>query len=101
MLCVLCVANTAFSAGTVSELNVEGDIVVFATSEDKTQVSPACVNTENAEKWTVSLANQSGRATYSMLLSAMTMDLPINVSSAEDCADKATIERARRVWFEN
>lgn len=87
------------AAGTVDFLEVDNDVVLFSTSEVKATNSPACVTAENANKWSISLATQSGRANYTMLVTALSMGIEVNVETAGDCADMAGLERATRIWF--
>ncbi len=87
------------AAGTVDFLEVDNDVVLFSTSEAKATSSPACVTPENATKWSISLATQSGRAHYTMLVTALSMGIEVNVETAGDCADMAGLERATRIWF--
>ena len=90
----LTIAFDTFAAGHVNYLNVKGDIVHFAVDEAKAQESPACVASENADRFSVSRKTEAGRAMYSLLITAMAGDLALNVESALDCADTAGIERA-------
>ena len=100
LLMGLAFCSAAEAAGNVTSLNVEQQVVTFITSEAKSQSSPACMAAEHANKWTVSLDSQSGRATYSMLITAMSLNIPVNVETANDCADATGLERAARVWYE-
>lgn len=95
-------STNGLAAGLVENIEVEGDIVLFSISEAKQGgSSPACVLESATETWSISLDSQSGRATYSMLVTAMSLNIAVNVESANDCANSAGIERAGRVWFEN
>jgi len=91
--------NAAQAAGTVDFLEVDNDVVLFSTSSAKVAASPACVATETANLWTVSLASDSGRAIYSLILTSMAKSdgVALNIESAQDCADKAGFERASKV----
>lgn len=91
-------SGVAQAAGSVDFLEVENDIVLFSTSESK--VSPAtCVTSENNELWSVSLNNETGRAIYSLVLTALAKgeSVGLNVASAEDCSAKPGVERASKV----
>lgn len=87
------------AAGTVDFLEVDNDVVLFSTSETKIGTSPACMASDNANLWSVSLASNSGRAIYSLILTAMAKDdnVGLNIQSAQDCADKTGLERASKV----
>jgi len=86
-------ANVA-AAGKVNYLNVQGDIVHFATDSSKTLASPNCVVADTSERFTVSLQTESGRGMYSLLVTAMASNLALEVESALDCAVAPGIERA-------
>jgi len=101
MLVVIFVCGVTQAAGTVDYLEVNNGVVVFATTEAKTVASPVCVLTEQATKWSISLDTQSGRASYSMLVTAMSMGIPIKVESANDCAVLTGVEQAQRIWFDS
>jgi len=90
----LILTTNTYAAGLVNYLNVKGDIVHFATDAAKTQANPACVASETAERFTLSLKSESGRAMYSLLITAMAGDLALEIESAQDCADTTGVERA-------
>jgi hypothetical protein len=96
---LLLVSSTIQASGTVNFLEVDNDVVLFSTSEAKTVASPTCVTTDNANLWTVSLASDSGRAIYSLILTSMAKGegVALNIESAQDCADKSGVERASKV----
>ena len=90
------VAVDALAAGKITYLNVVDDTVYFATDETKGS-TPACVAFETTEQWTVSLSNKTGRAIYSLLVTAMAGKQAINVETGDDCGDIAGIERAKGI----
>ena len=82
------------AAGQVNHLDVNGNMVVFGTDAAKSAASPACMDAANADKWAVSLNSESGRAIYSMLMTATVTKMAVTVESAGDCADQPGFERA-------
>ncbi len=96
-LLVLAFPTALLASANVDYLNVDGGIVRFTTSEAKSASSPACVSTPNANLWTVSLATANGRGLYTILATAMSADMSVEVTSGQDCADVADIERAQSV----
>ncbi|MFT5756078.1 MAG: hypothetical protein ACI9LM_000790 [Alteromonadaceae bacterium] len=82
------------ASSKISQLNVEGDVVYFSTSESKSVNNPSCVSVENAERWSTSLDNKSGRALYALLVSAVSSNANIEVTSANDCSIVTGVERA-------
>jgi hypothetical protein len=101
MLGAVFVCGVTQAAGKVDFLEVNAGVVVFTTSAPKTVNSPSCVLSEYAEKWSISLNTQSGRASYSMLVTAMSMGIPINIESANNCAVLDGVEQAQRIWFDS
>lgn len=93
-LLLFVISGTADAAGVIDFLKIDKDVVVFSTTETKSTVSPACMTAENADYWTFSLASDSGRAAYSLIVTAMAKNLDLEVASAEDCADSDGYERA-------
>ena len=90
------ISQTAFAAGKIDYLNVVDDTVYFSTDEVKAS-SPACVLADTANQWTVSLNSKTGRALYSLLVSAMSAEQSVSVESGQDCADISGIERAKGI----
>jgi len=95
----LCIFFTvhSFAAGKVNYLKVDGDNVHFATTEGKITTSPACAVEASKDYFTVSLKTEAGRAIYSLLVTAMSTNEPVDVISANDCADTPGLERAQSV----
>lgn len=83
--------------GEITSLKIDSDTVYFSTSQVKTGTLPACVAAENTDKWTLSLNSVTGKATYALLVAAVTQNRNISVVSGNDCADKAGFERAQSV----
>jgi len=94
------IAFPAFSAGNINYLNVIDDTVYFSTDEAKTS-TPECVSVDNAEQWTLSLKNKTGRAQYALLVTAMASKQAITIESAQDCEVIAGIERALGVSLQH
>ncbi len=93
-------AGYLHAGGSVDFLEVDSDVVLFSTSESKSGLRPECVDIANNEDlWSISLATDSGRATYSLILTAMAKGetAGLNIESANDCADRIGIERASKV----
>ncbi|WP_102796409.1 hypothetical protein [Bowmanella denitrificans] len=88
----------ANAAGTLDYLKVDGTVVQFSTTEPKPAIpSLACVADNMAQNWSVSLSNESGRAIYSLIVTAMSKELALDIVSAGDCGDKDGLERAGEV----
>ncbi|WP_281556442.1 hypothetical protein [Thalassomonas sp. RHCl1] len=87
----------AAAAAKVNYLNVDGDSVHFSTAEAKSAVSPSCVVADTDDRFAVSLRTEAGRAMYSLLITAMSSDVPVTVTSAADCGDVFGLERAQSV----
>ncbi|WP_281560848.1 hypothetical protein [Thalassomonas sp. RHCl1] len=96
LISTLLFTNLSYAAGKITYLNVVDDTVYFTTDEAKAS-TPGCVVTENAQQWTVSLNNKTGRALYSLLVTAMAGKQAINVETGADCGDITGIERAKGI----
>ncbi|MGJ8682189.1 hypothetical protein [Paraglaciecola sp.] len=64
----------AFSSGTIDFLEVDNDVVLFSTTQAKTHTLPSFVPAENANLWSIPLTTESGRVTYSLILTVMAKD---------------------------
>ncbi|MCV2884652.1 hypothetical protein OE749_08085 [Aestuariibacter sp. AA17] len=84
-------------AGVIDYLKVDGNTVYFSSSTAKASTSPACVAPENSDYWTTSLTSESGRAMYSLLVTALAKETQFDVISANDCADADGFERAQSI----
>lgn len=87
------------ASGMVDYLEVDNNVVLFSTTETKAHAALSCVTDDNADLWSVSLATDSGRAMYSLILTAMAKgdELGLSVSTANDCGVITGIERADNV----
>lgn len=88
---------SAYAAGKVSLLTVDGQLLVFAIAEQKTLNSPDCVNSDTSEQWGVALNTQTGISSYNMLLTAVANNLNVTVVSTGDCLAGTDIEKAQTV----
>lgn len=84
-------------ASKLTELKVEGDYVVFKTQATKTHEMPACVVPQYKEYWNVDLTTETGRAQYSILVTAMSMKANVIVTSNHNCTNSNGIEVAKSV----
>lgn len=91
-------AMPVVAGNDIDYLQIDNDIVLFSVEGEKSDTSPACVSADKADLWSVSLASDSGRAIYSLILTAMAKDgMGIEVNSAGDCAVATGVERADKV----
>ncbi|SFD76197.1 hypothetical protein [Pseudoalteromonas denitrificans] len=86
----------ATAMGNITYLNVIDEVVYFSTDKIKTS-TPSCAKTANAEQWTVSLNNRTGRALYALLVTAMAAKQAISIESSGDCNHIDGIESAKGV----
>lgn len=92
---ILTVAST--QAQQINYLNVEGSDVYFSTTTSKAASAPSCAAAATNEQYAISLNTESGKAIYSLLITAMASKQGVNVLSANDCADVTGVERAKGV----
>jgi len=91
------IAFSTLAQNKLTSLKVDGDIVYFSTNSAKKQNSPACMSSQNKDKWTLSLNTETGKASYALLVIAASDNKAILVLSANDCADKTAFERAQSI----
>jgi hypothetical protein len=96
-LVLLCSGSAIASDNKITNIKVDGDIVHFSTSQAKVHTLPNCVATGNAQQWTLSLTSAAGKASYTLLVAAMTDNRSVVVTSANDCADTTGYERAQSI----
>ena len=87
-----------YASAKVSFLSVKNDVVYFSIAADKEQTSPGCVAAENSDLWGVSLLETTGRAMYSIIVTAMAADHEISIETANDCEASAGFERPLEVY---
>lgn len=85
------------ASSQINFLNIVGDVVEFSLVDGKEHQIPQCVSSENAELYAVSLTSESGRAIYSLLITAMASGQLIDVNSSGDCSVSPNIETASSV----
>ncbi|GLX78738.1 hypothetical protein tinsulaeT_20780 [Thalassotalea insulae] len=91
------VSLATVAEGNLTKLKVAADVVYFATDEVKQHGLPACVASASEQEWAVSLNTATGKAMYSLLVTASASNRKITVTSANDCADAVGFERAHSV----
>ncbi|WP_102796408.1 hypothetical protein [Bowmanella denitrificans] len=94
---LLLFSPVALAGGKLIDLQIDKEVVIFSTTQIKPLPNLACVANDAADKWTASLKTESGRAIYSLLVTALSKNLALEVSGAGDCADKDGIERSEGV----
>ncbi|MBE0368301.1 hypothetical protein [Pseudoalteromonas aurantia] len=94
-------ATAVASDNKITNIKVNGDTVHFSTSQAKSHTLPNCVTSANNQQWTLSLNSAAGKASYTLLVAAMTDNRSISVTSANDCADSTGYERAQSVEVGN
>ena len=93
--------NVKAADNKITNIKVDGDTVLFSTSQAKVHTLPNCVATGNAQQWTLSLTSAAGKASYTLLVAAMTDNRSVVVTSANDCADSTGYERAQSIEVGN
>lgn len=81
----------------VQNLKVDGNLVTFTAGTGTSEPVLACENEETTHLWGFSLDSASGKAMYSMLVTAIASNRGVSVSTANDCVDDSGIERAQSI----
>lgn len=84
-------------AGNINYLKIKGDTVEFSTDSDKSHQLPTCVSSDNSSLYAFSLTSESGRATYSLLVTALSSEQAIDVTSGSSCFADTGIENVDSV----
>ncbi|KZN51748.1 hypothetical protein [Pseudoalteromonas luteoviolacea] len=87
----------ALSSSQITSLNVDGNNIRFSIGSEKIHQLPSCVAQTTKSLYSFSLSTESGRAMYSLLITAIAGKLPVSVKSAMDCMIEADIERAKSI----
>lgn len=85
------------ASSQINFLNIVGDVVEFSLVDGKEHQIPQCVSSENADLYAVSLTSESGRAIYSLLITAMASQQAISVETDGSCIEQYDVEHAKGV----
>ncbi|WP_125784017.1 hypothetical protein [Pseudoalteromonas rubra] len=85
------------AASVVTQLDVLGEAVTFTLEQPKSHAIPGCVSADNQQKWAINLNSLQGQAMYSLLVTAISKEHLVNVTSANRCEAIADIEQAGSV----
>jgi hypothetical protein len=98
LLAIVFASNT-IASGNVDFLEVDGDTVYFSTSGGKSHTLPSCVTPAKSDLWSVSLASDSGRAMYSLILTAMAKgsEMGLSIVSENHCGHVSDVEQAAKI----
>ncbi|MDK1312962.1 hypothetical protein [Pseudoalteromonas ardens] len=85
------------SAGNITELKVDGNTVLFKTSDAKSHTVPECVTANNKAYWAIDLHTLAGQAKYSTLVTAMSAKAQVTVTSAQACLTTVAAEQVQSI----
>ena len=97
LLTSLLASAQVYAAAQINYLNVDSEAVYFSTAEVKPTTAPQCAVAATNDRYAVSLNTKTGRAIYSLLITAMASKQSVSIESAQDCADIEGLERAKGV----
>ncbi|WP_125784025.1 hypothetical protein [Pseudoalteromonas rubra] len=84
-------------AGNITELKVDGNTVLFKTSDAKSHPIPECVTADNKAYWAIDLHTLAGQAKYSTLVTAMSAKAQVTVTSAQACLTMVAAEQVQSI----
>ncbi|ALU44693.1 hypothetical protein [Pseudoalteromonas rubra] len=90
-------STSAMAGSAIKQLDVLGDAVTFTLEQPKSHAIPACVSADNQQKWAINLNSLQGQAMYSLLVTAVSKEHLVNVTSANRCESIADIEQAEAI----
>lgn len=94
---LLTLLKLAHASAYINSVRIDGDTVYFTTTALKSHSIPSCVNLQNEQLWSFSLNNHSGRAQYTLIVTAAAKNSPVTVYSANDCQVTAGVERVSSI----
>lgn len=98
-LCFLFFTTALHASEKITYLSIKENMVHFSTAESKTESSPTCMASENANIWVFSLNEVGAEAKLSILTTALASNLSISVKTANDCAAKTGFERPNQITY--
>ncbi|MBD1582583.1 hypothetical protein [Pseudoalteromonas sp. S16_S37] len=81
----------------IKQLEVQGETATFTLSAPKTHTIPSCVSNDNQNKWAINLNSLQGQAMYSLLVTAVSKGMEVDVTSANRCEALPNVEQAAYV----
>ena len=89
------IATQVFAANTITNLNVDNNIIYVETAENKTHNIPGCAQGTNQELW--SLLPDLSHGLYDVLYIAEQQSQPLEFVTTDDCQLDGEIEQAESV----
>lgn len=84
----------------VDTLQLKQDTLLFSTPQGKQHTLPACVAAQNSELYGFKINTSDGRALYSTLLTAITGNISLTLTSALDCSGLGDIENVAAITLD-
>ncbi|WDE06536.1 hypothetical protein SG34_006355 [Thalassomonas viridans] len=84
----------------VNALELKQDTLLFSTPQDKQHTLPSCVAAQNSDLYGFKINTSGGRALYSTLLTAITSNIPLTLTSTLDCSDLVNIENLAEITLD-
>jgi len=81
----------------ISNMALQDNLVTFTTTPAKPDTALACVDSGTKDTWAAAIDTYSGRALYTMLVTAVGENLSLEIESAGDCNAAGNIERPAMV----
>ena len=81
----------------ISNMALQDNLVTFTTTPAKPDTALACVDSGSKDTWAAAIDTYSGRALYTMLVTAVGENLSLEIESAGDCNAAGNIERPAMV----
>ncbi|SFD65165.1 hypothetical protein [Pseudoalteromonas denitrificans] len=84
---------STLAAVKIDTITLKDNLVIFTTIPAKPDTGLGCVDSQQKNSWASSVDTYAGRAFYTMLVTAVSSNLNVEIDSAGDCKDAANIER--------
>ncbi|BBN83627.1 hypothetical protein PA25_36120 [Pseudoalteromonas sp. A25] len=94
LLTILFIPLLSHAASKIKQLEVQGETAIFTLADPKSHAVPSCVSSDNQNKWAINLNSLQGQAMYSLLVTAVSKGMEVDVTSANRCEALPNVEQA-------
>ncbi|OCQ18324.1 hypothetical protein A7985_24250 [Pseudoalteromonas luteoviolacea] len=94
---ILSLPVASYATSSVSQLEIQGDTATFTLSSPKKHTPPNCVSASNQDKWAINLNSLQGQAMYSLLVTAISKEMLVEVTTAGRCEALPDVEQVAHI----
>lgn len=94
---LLVFSSLVLASVKIATMTLQDNMVTFTTLPAKPDTGLACVDSSLKDTWASAIDTYTGRALYTMLVTAVSANLDVEIDSSGDCKDASNIERPAMV----